>query len=523
MMRQQEEEQPPSRRLVGIDLGIASRHSVRVLEADGRQVCRSSCVPTVASLSAVEQSALAGAPEGTRLAVVFEPTGPAWLPIAVFFARRGHAVYRVSSAKAADLRRFLRRHAKSNGIDAETLARLPLADPRGLQPLELPGVHAAALDRRVRACDRLTKDAATHKVRIKDLVRQLLPMTPLAGDLGTADLAMLERYADPRKLAAASEAELTRLIATASNQQQGQVRAREWQAAAAAALELYGDHPAVAFDELAAEVATEVRLLKAVQAELAAHAAAREKRYEKVDPRQLARSLPGFAQISAPVLVAAMGRPGRFPDGARFKSFVGLAPRASQTGETDRKGQPMSKAGPSLLRATFVRAADTARKQDPQLARIYYLQMTERGATHLKACCVVAGHLAERAWTRDGSRQTVCDLRQQRQPGHPRAGQADHRGEVDRPRGRPQTPPKPHDGGEGPSGGHNRAGQARRPSPPPIVAAPPAGRQARHLTRRLPARLHHQPCTLSGTAMPACQHTSRKDHDHARTRHRPKS
>ena len=58
----------------------------------------------------------------------------------------------------------------------------------------------------------------------------------------------------------------------------------------------------------------------------------------------------------------------------------------------------MSKAGPSLLRSAFVRAADTARKQDPQLARIYYLQMTERGATHLKACCVVAGHLAERAW-----------------------------------------------------------------------------------------------------------------------------
>ncbi|HUK73290.1 MAG TPA: hypothetical protein VLW50_31830, partial [Streptosporangiaceae bacterium] len=102
----------------------------------GRQVCRSSCVPTVASLSAVEQAALAGAPEGTRLAVIFEPTGPAWLPIAVFFARRGHAVYRVSSAKTADLRRFLRRHAKSNGIDAETLARLPLAGPRGLAELE---------------------------------------------------------------------------------------------------------------------------------------------------------------------------------------------------------------------------------------------------------------------------------------------------------------------------------------------------------------------------------------------------
>jgi hypothetical protein len=121
--------QPPARRLVGIDLGIASRHSVRALEADGRLVCRSSCVPTVESLAAVERAALAGAPAGTALAVVFEPTGPAWLPVAVFFTRRGHAVYRVSPAKAADLRRFLRRHAKSTGTGAETLARIPLADP----------------------------------------------------------------------------------------------------------------------------------------------------------------------------------------------------------------------------------------------------------------------------------------------------------------------------------------------------------------------------------------------------------
>src|SRR5499427_3352315 len=230
------------RRLVGIDLGIASRHSVRVLEADGRVVCRSSCVPTVESLTARERAALAGAPAGATLAVVFEPTGAAWLPIAVFFARRGHAVSRVSSAKAADLRRFLRRHAKSNGIDAETLARMPLADPGGLQQLELPAGAAAALDRRVRACGRLTEAASKHKVRIKDLVRQLMPMTPLAGDLGKADLAVLERYADPRVLLAAGDGELTRLITTASGHQQGSQRAGQWQAAAAAAAELYEDH-----------------------------------------------------------------------------------------------------------------------------------------------------------------------------------------------------------------------------------------------------------------------------------------
>ena len=136
-----------------------------------------------------------------------------------------------------------------------------------------------------------------------------------------------------------------------------------------------------------------------------------------------------------------MGRPGRFRDGTRFKSYVGLAPRASETGETDRKGQPMSKAGPSLLRATFVRAADTARKQDPQLARIYYLQMTERGATHLKACRVVAGHLAERAWAvlNRGTPYVICD--NNGNPVTPAEAKKIIADTLDSPRGHPQTPP----------------------------------------------------------------------------------
>jgi transposase len=399
------------RRLVGIDLGIASQHTVRVLDGEGNLVKAARCVPAVASLTVLEQTALAGTPAGTVLEVVFEPTGPAWFPIAVFFSARGHRVFRVSSAKASDLRKFFRKHAKSNGIDADTLARLPLVDPAGLRELELAEAGAAALDRRVRACDRLTRAATAHKVRIKDLARQLMPMTPLTADLGQADLAVLERYADPRALVKTGETRLTRLITKVSHGQQGAERAAQWLSAAVSAIELYGDHPAVPYAELAAEVATEVCLLKAIAAELAAHAREREKAYLLTDTGQLARSLPGFGQIGAPALVAGMGRPGRFADGAHFKSYTGLAPRASETGETDRKGEPMSKAGPSLLRTTLIRAADHARKVDPQLARIYWIQMTERGAGHLKACCVTAAHLAERAWAvmHRGTPYVICD------------------------------------------------------------------------------------------------------------------
>jgi Transposase IS116/IS110/IS902 family len=43
-----------------------------------------------------------------------------------------------------------------------------------------------------------------------------------------------------------------------------------------------------------------------------------------------------------------MGRPGRFRDRTRFKSYAGLAPRASQAGDTYRTGQPVRNAGLSL-------------------------------------------------------------------------------------------------------------------------------------------------------------------------------
>jgi transposase len=399
------------RRLVGIDLGIASAHTVRVLDGAGREVCRRRCEPRVTSLTLIEQAALAGAAEGTRLEVVIEPTGPAWLPIAVFFTARGHAVFRVSSQKAADLRRFLSRHAKSNGIDADTLARLPLLDPNGLTPLRLPSVERAALDRRVRVCDRLTQQASRHKVRVKDLVRQLMPLTPLTGELGRADLAVLENWADPRALLQLGLSQLTTVIAEASRNQQGATRAKQWLAAAQAAVELYGDHPAMPFTDLAAEVATEVRLIRAIDAEMADHAKERETAYRWADPGQLARTLPGLSEIGGPALAAVIGEASRFPTGAHFKSYLGLTPRASETGETDRKGQPMSKAGSRLLRTTLIRAADHARRQDPQLAKIYHQQMVERGAGHLKALCVVAARLAERAWTVMHRRMpyTLCD------------------------------------------------------------------------------------------------------------------
>ena len=74
--------------LLGIDLGSTSDHTAVVVDDTGRVRARRRARSTVASLAVLEAAALDGADPGTHLVVVIEPTGPAWIPVAVFFGRR---------------------------------------------------------------------------------------------------------------------------------------------------------------------------------------------------------------------------------------------------------------------------------------------------------------------------------------------------------------------------------------------------------------------------------------------------
>ena len=406
---------PSPVRLLGIDLGITSDHTAVVVDDAGSICARRRARSTVASLAALEAAALAAAALGTQLVVVIEPTGPAWLPVAVFFGRRGHTVLRVTSAKAADLRRFLARHAKSNSIDAETLARLPLVAPTGLTAVEFGSPARASLDRRVRAVARLTAEIGRRKTRIRTLAQQLVPTIGVAlsdDGLNHTDLAVLERYADPRALLAAGPGRLTRLIVTTSRGQLGQAKTQALRTAAAEAVALWEGDSAIAIQDLAAEVASEVRLVRAAEVERARHEHARDAAMACVDPAGLAASLPGLGPVGTTQLVATMGRPRAVPQRRRVQGLH-RADAPSQRDRPDRPQAPAHDQGrPPALRSQLVQSANTARKLDPQLAAVYHAQMTQRGATHRKALCVVAARLAERAWLTmaRGEPYVVCDL-----------------------------------------------------------------------------------------------------------------
>jgi transposase len=470
------------RRIVGLDLGVATDHTAVIVDETGSELGRRRVQPTRSSLEALREAALTDVEAGTVVEVVIEPTGPAWLPVAVFFAATGDVVYRVGSQKAADLRRYFRRHHKTNRIDATTLARIAILEGGELRPVELATGLVAELDREVRVTERLTEEIAARKVRIRDLARQLMPTSghAFSRTIARTDLEILRAWGDPRTLVAQGIEALTNVVTTVSHAKHGRAKAEAWLAAATEAVELYGDTDAVPFAALAADLATEIALLEALEAARVPHERRREELYTKVDPHALARSLPGIADKGAPLATAVVGRAGRFANADRFASYTGLVPKASETGETDRKGQAITKAGNRKLRRMLYRAADTARKQDPQLARIYYTQMVERGANHTKALAVVAAHLARRLWRvlERQSPYTVCDIDGQPvEPANAKTIIAERYTVPEeirrRQRSKKNTGKAPHQALTGHEQNSAPSASTRRPSPPAILVAAP--------------------------------------------------
>ena len=189
--------------------------------------------------------------------------------------------------------------------------------------------------------------------RIKDLVRQLMPVTPLTGELTKTDLAVLEHWADPRALLAAGR---SRLLAVGgfgdpgqqpgpTGGQQGAARTDAWRAAAQAAVDLYGEHPAVALQRPGRRGGHRGPVASS-RAELTGHAEARADAYRWTDPARLAASLPGLGKVGAPTVTAIVGRAARFRTGKGVPLLHRAGAPGQQPGPTG--GQQGSGVGPVL-------------------------------------------------------------------------------------------------------------------------------------------------------------------------------
>lgn len=395
-------------RYIGLDLALTTDHKAVVMDERARSLTPVLNVGTSAKrLEELFQRAREGAALDEPLVVVMEPTGMAWFPIAVYCEHQGIKVFLVNSQQVADLRRYYRRHAKSDRIDARVLAKLPVVSPEKLHPLRLMTAAQLACQRGCKELDRLTDLATAIQNRLQAIDRFAWP--GLEGVLPEIAAPVTrwfrERWYEPRCVVSAGADGLQEAWEKTAPESADLPTLADWAAAlvhlAKEVLALYGgDSPYLDYAYLRAEVTREQALLAMVEAE---HHTVQLQTvrplYRQLHPSRNLESLYGVGQDGAAVYFSFIGDPGRFPDHAAFRGWSGMIPRSSQSGASEAKGLPISQAGPDLVKKFSFMGAETARQWDPQMAAIYHDQVVHHGKHHTQAVCTCATHLLDRIWT----------------------------------------------------------------------------------------------------------------------------
>jgi len=327
------------------------------------------------------------------------------LPVSAYLLARGATVYVVNTQQVVDLRRFYQKHAKSDRIDARVLAKLPLVNPDKLHALQPPTGELLALQRACKQAAWLTSQSTAVKNQIIAIDR-LLWLDGWQGFVfhdafGSAARWCRRHYYQPLRVL---ETPTDLLQQAWQSVAPPQSREHDWADAlnqlAAKVVCVYGDNGRyLDFDGLEAETISKQGFLDTIEAETG-----RLRRevirplYRKLHPERHLESVPGVGENSAPIYLSFIGDPHGFANASAFRGWSGMVPRSSQSGSHEGKGLHISQAGPNLIKQTVYLNADVARRHDPQLAKLYYDQMVNKGRHHHQAVCAVATHLLNRIW-----------------------------------------------------------------------------------------------------------------------------
>lgn len=378
---------------IGIDIACRSPHVAAIADEAGNILSRRHRFRTVTA-ELEEFWALVPA-DSSEVLVVMEPTRNAWVPLAAWFRRHGAKVVIVPSEQSSDLRDYMSKHTKTDRLDAELLARLPVLHPGGLHPAEHLG-PGDPLKRAVKNRAGLVhrRSAAMH--RLDSLLEILGPgwTDTLGTRMTQTTFKFLTLYANPHQVKRLGAARLARWFQHHTRKAWGPERAQHMIDAANETIALWGDD-GLDYEALAADIAAEAAIALEVSEQIALMDRRIKDLYAEADPTGIVLSAPGVGDILAAQIMGRLGDPHRFTNLAAARSFTGLIPRQKSSGLTNQAGGP-TKRGDACLRAALFQAADRARLVDPQIAARYQRLMCETGRHHNSATCTIATVLLTR-------------------------------------------------------------------------------------------------------------------------------
>ena len=326
-------------RSVGIDLAGTGEHKVRCLDEEAQLCDGFGFETTPEGLAKLEERIFR---DGSNPTVVFEPTGLAWVAVAVYLRARHPdcPLVRTQSRNVAALRKYLRRSSKSDKIDAITLAKMPFVDAERLNEVFLPPAKIYAIQRLARQRRRIESDMAARKTRIISILDGYLPGVRLAfSNLWSLQAkAFLSSRLNPLAVVSDGEKALHRFLTLARSPRKGDAAESHMVYLAckgvATIYELSLSTGTINDDFFAAlqeEIGREIRLMDAEDAESEAITQRLKELYLELHPSDNLSTIPGVGEQTAPVFLAVVGDPSRFHSQSAFANFNGVVPDSRQS------------------------------------------------------------------------------------------------------------------------------------------------------------------------------------------------
>jgi transposase len=397
---------------LGIDIACRAPHQVSLADERGEFIFTGRRFRTIVADLERLWTMLPDGTEPGDVSIIMEPTRNAWVPLAAWFRRQGAHVVLVPPERSADLRAYYAKHTKTDQLDSQMLARLPLLHPEGLHEEQGLG-PGDRLRRATRLHQTLTKRRSQCLARLDAMLEILSPSwirvfgTDLSNKTPLRFLAA--GYACPHTIKRPGRARVARFLYRHSRGRWGEQEAEALLQAATETLALWADD--LEFAELADDIAIEARLAlrlgeepKDLDERIAIF-------LDEADPTGILTSVPGVGRVLGGQILGRLGDPTRFRTLAGVRSFSGLVPSLDASGVTGRHGGPTKRGDASLREAVFL-AADQARRCDLSLAARYHRLMVETGKHHNSALCHVAAALLTRmvACWRAGEHYSIRDV-----------------------------------------------------------------------------------------------------------------
>jgi len=331
-----------------------------------------------------------------------EASGRYWYSIAGLLQEAGQQVSLIAPSYTKAQRKASSPHAKSDAKDADALARAPFnMGDKARHPADVPDGDRLQLQLLTRERRGLEEDATRIKQAVVDLLHLTSPgLTDIIGkELQPAIREFIVKYPMVDRLPKLGEKRLAAFLEKRLGKRFDPAMVGKLLHLAKTAFCPPGLDPKDIGDQFKRDF-DRLELLETQIKHLDREIGALEK---KCDPEGLARSIPGFGKVVAPILLADAGTDlSRFPDSKRFCGWTGLVAKASGTNGKQVDGMSITKAGRAQVKWALYMAARVAVQHDPdckemyerllddgkhynlainavahKLARIYYAVMTE--------------------------------------------------------------------------------------------------------------------------------------------------